>query len=126
MIGNDGDNDFDAGGGNDLLLGNGGNDEFDMSTGATSSPGNDTIDGGAGFDTLDYDGYAKSAIRVTFSAPGNAGIIKGAATAERKRGVLQHRTCHRRGFNDLLGSYTGNDYVDGRGGDDTLSGSSGN
>ena len=62
MVGNDADNYFNARGGDDTLIGGAGNDYFDMSAGQTSSPGYDSIDGGDGIDTVDFDGYATSAL----------------------------------------------------------------
>src|SRR5204863_637360 len=62
MVGNDAANYFNARGGNDTLIGGGGDDYFDMSPGQTSSPGDDFIDGGSGIDTVDWDGYAMSAV----------------------------------------------------------------
>ena len=56
MVGNDAANYFNARGGDDTLIGGGGDDYFDMSPGQTSSPGNDSIEGGDGIDTVDFDG----------------------------------------------------------------------
>src|SRR5262245_51151354 len=42
--------------GSDAMFGMDGNDTFDMSTGGTSTYGSDTIDGGAGTDTVDFGG----------------------------------------------------------------------
>src|SRR5436190_6924089 len=78
MIGGAGDDYMNGRGGDDTMIGLGGNDNFDMSTGR---PGNATsgmwtmghrhIDGGAGIDTIDYDGgagdgagYVRSAVNI--------------------------------------------------------------
>ncbi len=68
LVGNDADNYFNSRAGNDTMIGNGGNDNFDMSTGGTSSPGVRFIDGGSGTDTVDYDGYARSALTADLGA----------------------------------------------------------
>src|SRR5678815_2855392 len=81
MVGNDAANYFNARGGDDTLIGGGGDDYFDMSPGQTSSPGNDSIEGGDGIDTVDFDGYAQSAVvadlragTVTGGGEGGAGF----------------------------------------------------
>ena len=62
------------------MFGMGGNDVFDMSTGGTSSYGNDVIDGGAGTDSIEFGSNARSAVNVnltagTASGGGDAGTL---------------------------------------------------
>src|SRR3954463_14917475 len=76
MVGNDAANYFNARGGDDTLIGGGGDDYFDMSPGNTSGPGNDSIEGGDGIDTVDFDTYAMSAV----TADLQAGTVTGGGT----------------------------------------------
>jgi serralysin len=123
MVGNSGNNYFNAQAGNDTILAGDGNDTIDMSTGGTSSPGQDSIDGGAGFDMIDYDGYARSALNVNLTtgvASGGGDAGAGGATLagiERVNGGA---------FNDLLTGGAAAETLDGRGGSDTLRGGAGN
>src|SRR5436190_23953355 len=78
MIGGAGDDYMNGRAGDDTMLGMGGNDHFDMSTGRPADDGGGTwtighrhIDGGAGIDTIDYDGgagdgagYVRSAVNI--------------------------------------------------------------
>ncbi len=118
--------------GNDTMFGMGGNDVFDMSLGGTSSYGNDSIDGGAGIDTVDFGGSsAQSAIVVDLAA----GTLRGGGTAGAGSATLvsiENVTGSQ--FNDrITGSsadnfvyaWIGNDTIDGGAGNDTLNGVSG-
>ena len=132
LVGNDADNYFNPRAGNDTMIGNGGNDTFDMSTGGTSSPGVRFIDGGSGTDTVDYDGYARSALTADLGAGtvvggGDAGV--GSATLvsiERfVGGAYNDRITGSNAANELFGR-GGNDTLDGGAGADTLRGGVGN
>jgi Ca2+-binding RTX toxin-like protein len=122
MEGNDAANYFNARGGDDTLIGNDGDDYFDMSPGGTSSPGDDSIDGGSGIDTVDYDGYAQSAVVADLlagTAQGGGQGGDGSATLvsiERFVGGA---------FDDVISGGEGTDYLDGRGGDDSVTGRDG-
>src|SRR5438093_13592913 len=75
MIGNDAENYFNGRAGDDTMIGHGGDDHFDMSTGRPADAvggiwtmGNRLIDGGDGVDTIDYDGYERSAVTIDLGA----------------------------------------------------------
>jgi Ca2+-binding RTX toxin-like protein len=129
MVGNDAANYFNARGGDDTLIGGGGDDYFDMSPGQTSSPGNDSIEGGDGIDTVDFDGYAQSAVVADLRAGTVTGGGEGGAGFSIIHGIERFVGGD---FDDRI---TGNDtwsggtamstYLDGRGGDDSILGSGG-
>jgi Ca2+-binding RTX toxin-like protein len=128
ITGNDGDNRINPRAGNDTLIGNGGNDNFDMSTGGTSSPGNKWVDGGAGIDTVDYDGYARSAVVADLAAGtavgGGDGGVGSATILNIERfvgGAFDDRISGSAAANELFGR-GGNDTIDGDAGNDTLIG----
>jgi Ca2+-binding RTX toxin-like protein len=140
MTGNDSNNYFNPRAGDDTLIGNDGNDYFDMSTGGTSTPGTRSLDGGAGTDTIDYDGYARSAVTIDLSAgtaSGGGDLGVGAATfvsieravggafGDRITGSSAANELFGRGGNDSLFGGAGNDTLWGGVGDDTLSGGTG-
>src|SRR5438445_9188408 len=71
MIGNDAENYFNGRAGDDTMIGLGGDDHFDMSTGRPGDAtggiwtmGTRLIDGGDGIDTIDYDGYERSGVTI--------------------------------------------------------------
>ena len=68
ILGNDAPNYINARGGSDTLIGNGGNDTFNMSMGGTTSFGNDSIDGGAGVDTVEFAANARSGLVADLAA----------------------------------------------------------
>ncbi len=108
--------------GNDTILGMGGNDSIDMSTGGTGFVGNRWIDGGAGIDTVDYDGYAQSGIVANLSATSaRGGSVDGSGSAL----LISIERLITGAFNDSLTGTGGDEYMDGRGGNDTLSGGGG-
>jgi Ca2+-binding RTX toxin-like protein len=140
MTGNDGDNYFNPRAGDDTLIGNAGNDYFDMSTGGTATPGTRSLDGGTGTDTVDYDGYARSAVTIDLAAgtaSGGGDLGAGAATlvsieravggafGDRITGSGVANELFGRGGNDSLFGGAGNDTLWGGVGDDTLSGGTG-
>src|SRR5258706_16156900 len=99
-----------------------------MSTGGTGNPGNRFIDGGVGIDTVDYDGYARSAVTANLatgvvSGGGIGGV--GSATLvsiERFVGGDYNDSITGSGVaNELFGA-GGNDTLDGGGGAGTLGG----
>jgi Ca2+-binding RTX toxin-like protein len=140
MTGNDSNNYFNPRAGDDTLIGNDGSDYFDMSTGGTSTPGTRFLDGGSGTDTVDYDGYARSAVTIDLAAgaaSGGGDLGAGAATlvsveravggafGDRITGSSAANELFGRGGNDSLFGGAGNDTLWGGVGDDTLSGGSG-
>jgi Ca2+-binding RTX toxin-like protein len=122
MVGNDGDNYFNARGGNDTLIGGAGDDYFDMSPGQTSSPGNDSIDGGTGIDTVDFDGYALSAVSVDLSAGSVTGGGEGGSGSSALIGIERFVGG---GFNDHIRGDVAAEYLDGRDGNDSIFGDAG-
>ena len=122
IIGNSGVNYFNSRAGDDTIQAGDGNDSIDISTGGTSTYGTKVIDGGAGFDTIDIDGYAKSGITVdvaagTMSGGGDAGA--GNATLSNIERVVGG------GFNDSIIGDAGANQLEGRSGNDTLAGAGG-
>jgi Ca2+-binding RTX toxin-like protein len=126
MTGNAADNYFNPRAGDDTLIGDAGNDYFDMSTGRTATPGTRVLDGGAGTDTVDYDGYARSAVTIDLAAgtaSGGGDLGAGSATlASIERavgGAYNDQITGSSGPNELFGR-GGNDSISGGGGDDIL------
>lgn len=119
MVGNDADNYFNARAGNDTLIGNGGDDYFDMSTGGTSSPGNDSIDGGAGTDSVDYDGYARSALVANLAA---GSVTGGGDGGTGSATLVSIERFIGGGFDDRITGSGVAEYLDGRAGSDTIDG----
>ena len=139
MIGGPGDDYMNGRGGDDTMIGLGGNDNFDMSTGRPADAvggiwtmGNRLIDGGDGIDTIDYDGYARSAVTIdlgagTASGGGDLGI--GTArliSIERAVGGAYDDTLIGSDANNDLFGRGGNDILDGGLGADKLQGGVGN
>ena len=125
IVGGAGNDTIDAGGGNDVLLGGDGDNLFNMSTGGSSSPGNDTIFGGDGIDTVNYDGFARSAVTVTVdhgSLRASGGGDGGTGTAT----LIYIERIIGGAFGDRLTGGLHAEQLDGRGGNDTLSGGRGN
>jgi Ca2+-binding RTX toxin-like protein len=131
IAGNDAGNSLAGGAGDDSLSGNGGNDVFVMSAGGASSYGNDSIDGGAGIDTLLFGSLARSAVVadlsiVSVSGGGSGG--SGRATAFDVENVVGGGFADRLTGNfadNLFSGGPGNDTLTGAEGDDTLRGDSG-
>jgi Ca2+-binding RTX toxin-like protein len=150
MTGDDADNYFNPRAGDDTLIGLGGNDYFDMSTGRTATPGTRFIDGGDGTDTVDYDGYARGAVVADLGAgtvlgggengAGSATMLNierfvggayndniiGGSAANELFGRGGNDTISGGGGDDTLWGGVGDDVLDGGAGNDTLSGSFGN
>src|SRR4051812_46069916 len=122
IVGNSGANYINSRAGDDTILAGAGNDSIDISTGSTSTYGNKLIDGGDGFDAIDIDGYARSAIIVnlalgTMSGGGDAGV--GSATLVSIEKVVAG------GFNDRITGDGVANIIDGRLGNDTVAGAGG-
>ena len=94
--------------------------------------GNDTLDGGLGFDRLRYDRNGQDAVNVDLAAGTATGSFRGSAFTHTITGIEYIRGS-RAGDDTILGSgeneqfraYAGNDLLDGRAGDDTLRGGDG-
>jgi serralysin len=123
LIGNDANNSSINGrAGDDTMFGGGGNDTFDMSTGGTSTYGNDQIDGGAGIDSVDFGSNARTAVSVnlaagTISGGGDGGT--GSATLTSIENAVGGN------FNDVLTGNAAANFFFGGNGNDTLSGAGG-
>ena len=68
LFGGDQDDTLDGGKGDDVLFGGADQDTF------TDVHGNNTVDGGSGFDTSDYSGFQGGHVRVTLADPGLQGL----------------------------------------------------
>ena len=115
--------DLQGRGGNDTLIGNGGNDSFSYFLNPGETYGQDSVDGGAGFDTF-YFRYAQSAVTVNFAAgtlTGGGAAGAGTITFTSIEGIVGS------GFADRLdaGGTTSAVMLDAGGGNDTLIGGSG-
>ncbi|WP_353861984.1 FG-GAP-like repeat-containing protein [Azospirillum formosense] len=97
----------------DLLIGSDGNDRFDP------MGGNDTIDGGAGFDRVDY---------VNDIAAVSINLQMGRATDGRggQDILISIESASGSNYDDTIVGSTGNNTINGRGGSDTLTGGGGN
>jgi len=124
MIGNSGNNYFNARAGDDTLLGGAGNDTFDMSTGGTSSQGNDFIDGGPGIDTVDWAGYAKSGLTIFLQGGDGTGQASGGGAPGVSVSTTLYHVEHiiAGDFNDFFQGGVDDDNFEGRGGNDTIAG----
>ena len=130
MIGGPGDDYMNGRGGDDTMIGLGGNDNFDMSTGRPADAvdgiwtmGTRIVDGGDGIDTIDYDGYERSAVNIDLGAGtardgGDQGI--GTATLVSIENAVGGQ------YDDTLKGSAGANVLFGRGGNDTLIGAGGN
>ncbi|HEV8106369.1 MAG TPA: calcium-binding protein, partial [Burkholderiales bacterium] len=128
LVGNSGNNFFNPRGGDDTIQAGAGDDLIRLGGGGVPTYGTKVIDGGAGFDTLDFGGFAKSAIVVdlfngTLKGGGDAGA--GSATLTGIEAVVGDAFDDRLGGNniaDSLNGGAGNDTLNGQGGIDTLTG----
>jgi Ca2+-binding RTX toxin-like protein len=118
--------------GNDTMYGMGGNDVFDMSTGGTSSYGNDVIDGGGGIDSIEFGNNARSSVRVNLAAgdaggggDGDTGYATLVSVENALGGNFADTLIGDGGANYFRGS-NGNDILNGAGGNDRLQGDAGN
>ena len=127
FIGNSGNNYFNPRAGNDTILAGAGNDSIDMSTGGTSTPGNKLVDGGAGFDTVDFNGYARSGVTVFLQSGGGTGSATGGGDGGTGQSTLMNiERVFGGAFNDSFQGSTGNESFAGMGGNDRLDGDRGN
>ena len=105
IIGNNGDDAFDGGAGNDSLKGGAGNDTL------SGDEGDDTIDGGSGDDAV-------------FGGLGND-VIKGGSGVDRLDGGEGDDAIDAGSGNDVLLGGAGNDRLDAGSGDDRIEGGAG-
>jgi Ca2+-binding RTX toxin-like protein len=124
-VGNSGANYFNLRAGNDTIQAGAGNDSIDMSNFGTASYGDDVVDGGAGFDTVSFTtGSGQRSGVVADLAAGTAsgggeGGI-GSATLTSVERVIGAE------FADRLSGSSAAERFEGRAGNDTLSGLGGN
>jgi len=124
LAGNDGSNSSINGrAGDDTMLGMGGNDVFDMSTGGTSSYGNDVIDGGAGTDSVEFGGNARTAVGINLAAGTVAGGGDGGAGSAQLTSIENALGGN---FNDTFVGNSFANYFRGSNGNDTMNGGAGN
>ncbi len=102
----------------DNMTGGAGNDEF------ITRQGNDTVDGGGGFDRLRYDRSGVDAVNVDMFAGTASGTWNGQAFSDVFTNIEQVRGS--REGNDTMSGGIGRDYIQGRGGDDMINGRGGN
>ena len=118
--GDDNSNTLAGGSGRDLIFGFGGSDTINIGT-ANFGAG-DHIDGGAGFDTLNFNGYVTAALTIDFAA-GTVASAGGSATfanIERVIGGTGNDSIAGSAAAQNLTSGNGNDTLWGAGGVDTL------
>ena len=126
----------DGHGGQDTITGDGhayelrSTDFNDRITGGDSSEsfilrrGNDTLDGGAGFDLLRYDRSRVEAVTVDLEAGTSTGVWRGDNFTHTISNI-EHVRGSNSGDDNLSGANGTNVYLDGRGGNDTLLGRDG-
>src|SRR5438132_826890 len=124
MIGNDAENYFNGRAGDDTMIGLGGDDHFDMSTGRPGDAtggiwtmGNRLIDGGDGVDTIDYDGYERSAVTIDLgagTASGGGDLGLGSATLISIENAVGGQ------YDDRITGSAAANHLFGRGGNDTV------
>lgn len=119
LSGQDGHDQLFGGAGNDRLLGGLGND---MIVADNDGIGNDTIDGGAGIDTLDYNrSAATSGVTVNLNLT-TAQSTGGAGTDT----ILNIEQVSGTRFGDTITGNAADNWINGNQGSDTLSGAAGN
>jgi Ca2+-binding RTX toxin-like protein len=121
LSGNAAPNFFNPRGGDDTIQGGAGDDWVRLGGGGVPTYGTKAIDGGFGFDTLDFGGFARSAIVVdlnfgTLSGGGDAG--QGSASLVSIEAVIGD------GFNDRIFGGNAAESLAGGAGNDTLAGGS--
>src|SRR5260221_11778807 len=130
MIGGPGDDYMTGRAGDDTFIGNGGNDHCDMPTGGPADAvgglwtmGNRHLDGGDGIDTIDYDGYARSAVNIDLGAgTASGGGDQGIGTAT----LVSIENAVGGAYDDTIKGSAADNQLFGRGGNDTLIGGGGN
>ena len=125
VIGNSAANYFNLRAGNDFIQADGGNDRIDMSGFGAASYGDDTIDGGSGFDTISFTvgSGQRSAVVVDLAAGtarGGGEGGSGSVLLTSIEGVIGSE------FGDRLTGSNVSERLEGRLGDDTLLGMGGN
>ncbi len=102
---------------NDILTGGSGDDQF------ITQAGNDTVNGGAGFDTVRYDRIGVDSLEVDLGNETATGTWDGFAFTDTLISIEKARGSE---GDDILTGSAGNDILVGNGGADTLSGGAGN
>jgi Ca2+-binding RTX toxin-like protein len=131
LLGNRGNNFFNPRGGDDNIQDGAGNDWVRLGGGGVPTYGNKVIDLGEGFDTLDFGGFARSAIVVDLADPARGTLFGGGDAGQGSARMTGIDQVIGDGFNDrlsggaaaeMLNGGGGNDTINGRGGNDTLTG----
>lgn len=132
IVGSDAPNSLIGRAGDDTLIGNGGNDTFVMSTGGKATYGHDSIDGGAGTDTVDFRAHGRGPVVVdlanaTMSGGGSATVFDvenaiGGSFDDQLTGDAEANLLSGEGGHDTLTGGEGNDTLRGGTGDDWLQG----
>ena len=119
LVGNSGNNFFNPRGGDDTIQAGAGNDLIRLGGGGVPSYGNKVIDGGVGFDQLEFGGFGKSAIVVDLTAGTLSGGGENGAGSARLTGI---ESVVGDAFDDRITGSAVADSLAGGGGNDTLSG----
>src|SRR3954463_6727892 len=119
LVGNSGNNFFNPRGGDDTIQAGAGNDLIRLGGGGLPSYGTKVSDGGAGFDQVEFGGFAKSAIVVDLAA----GTLKGGGDAGQGSATLiSIESVVGDGFNDQISGSAAAGALAGGGGHDTARG----
>ncbi len=103
----------------DNVIGSAGNDQIILMA------GNDTADGGDGFDLLRYDRNQVEAVNVNLQTGTATGTWRGEAFNHTISNFEEVRGS-REGNDTIIGNNAANEQIDGRGGDDSIRGGGGN
>ena len=117
--GDDNGNTLAGGTGRDLIFAFGGSDTINV---GIANHGNDFVDGGSGYDTLNFNGYVTTGLVVDFAtgtATGSGGTVT-FANIERFAGGSGNDIINGNAANQNIGAVAGNDTIWGAGGNDTL------
>jgi Ca2+-binding RTX toxin-like protein len=117
ILGGDGRLEIRATDNNDSITGSGRDESF------ITEQGNDTVDGGGGFDRVRYDRFGVDAVNVNLAAQTASGTWDGFAFTDTLISIESVRGS-RLGNDTLIGA-SGDERLDGRGGNDSIAGGDG-
>ena len=131
LFGDDGNDALAGGQGNDAMFGGAGDDHFHLTGSGVSEIGQDSADGGAGFDTLQYRSLDSSAVVVDFASgtavgggPDGSGRVTFTGIERVSATRFADELSGDASNNSLMGN-EGDDTLDGRAGSDLLDGGAG-